>query len=337
MPRQRVDYYIQTYEFPDDFPEHRSKMDSTSIAELSKARVLVLPHTQVSKNMILHQFRKHLADELRNFPLEPNAATQSYAVTTASLARKILDYLNAKDLTLPNGFGIREESPTYKLATVLARILHFRTLGQDSISFEHPGKPDLITLYSDKHMRFKEHLYIRLTDYLDAMNRLATDDLFVARYLLRHTVTLLSKALKAKEPQSRQEEVELTELRRSIYGYVANAWDMLCLLSDTGKVEIEPSSIDCYEDLYDKGSKKYARFPTSREFVEGYLRIWRWAPFNPSLVEIEGLETYCMLLNEIEPKEDGTIRGLAIPFATFIRLFADVRQQVGQPTKTRQQ
>ena len=169
------------------------------------------------------------------------------------------------------------------------------------------------------------------------MSRLATDDLFVARYLLRHTVTLLSKALKAKQPQSRQEEVVLDELRRSIYGYVANAWDMLCLLSDSGKVEIPPSSIDCYEDLYDKGSKKYPRFSTSREFVEGYWKIWRWASFNPSLVEIEGRETYCMLLDEVEPKENGTIRGLAIPFETLIRLFADVRQQIEQPTKTGQQ
>ena len=287
--------------------------------------------------MMLHQFRAHLADEIRNFPLEPNAATQNYAVTTAALARKILDYLNAKDLTLPNGLNFREESPTYKLATVLDRILHFRTLGQDFMSFGYPGKADLITLYSDRNLRFRDHLYIRSSDYRDTISRLATDDLLVARYLLRHTVTLLSKALKAKQPQSRQEEVGLDELRRSIYGYVANAWDMLCLLSGTGKVEIPPSSIDCYEDLDDKGSKKYPRFPTSREFVEGYWKSWRWAPFNPSLVEIDGLETYCMLLNEIEPKEKGTIRGLAIPFETLIRLFTDVRQQIGQTTKTGQQ
>ena len=43
--------------------------DSTSIAEPSKDRVLVLPHTKVSKNTILRQIRKHLADELRNFPI----------------------------------------------------------------------------------------------------------------------------------------------------------------------------------------------------------------------------------------------------------------------------
>ena len=280
--------------------------------------------------MILHQFRKHLADEIRKFPLEPNAATQSYAVTTAVLARKILDYLNAKDLTLPNGFRLEEDSPPYKLATVLDRIIHFRTLGQDIISFRHPGKPDLITLYSDKHRRYEDHLYIRLADYRDMMRRLATDDLLIACYLIRHTVTLLSKALKAEEPKSRQQELELGELRRSIYDYVDNAWDILCVLSDTGKVEMPQSSIDCYEDLYDKGSKRYDRFPNSREFVEGYLRTWRWRSSDPRLVEVEGLDTYCMLLHEIERKENGTIRGLAIPFETLIRLFKDFRQQIGQ-------
>ena len=283
--------------------------------------------------MILHQFRTHLADEMRKFPLEPNAATQSYAVTTAALARKILGYLNAKDLTLPNGFRSEEDSTTYKLATVLDRIIHFRTLGQDIISFRHPGKPDLITLYSDKHRRYEDHLYVRLTDYQDMMHRLATDDLLVAFYLMRHTVTLLSKALKAEEPKNRQEELELGELQLSIYDYVDNTWDILCILSDTEKVEIPQSSIGCYEDLYDKGSKRYDRFPTSQEFVDGYLKTWRWATSNPRLVEVEGQDTYCMSLTEIEPKENGTIRRLAIPFETLIRLFTAVRQQIGQAEK----
>ena len=89
--------------------------------------------------MILHQFRQHLAEQIRNFPSEPNAATQSYAVTTAALGRKILDYLNAKDLTLPN--GLQPADPPYNLGTVLDRIIHFKTLGQDAISFNYPANP----------------------------------------------------------------------------------------------------------------------------------------------------------------------------------------------------
>ena len=76
----------------------------------------------------------------------------------------------------------------------------------------------------------------------------------------------------------------------SIYDYVDNTWDILCILSDTEKVEIPQSSIDCYEDLFDKGSKRYNRFPTSQEFVDGYLKTWRWATSSPRLVEVEGQE-----------------------------------------------
>ena len=298
---------------------------------LPRCRALECRRQKAVENMILYQFRKHLADEIRNFPVEPNAATESYAITTAALARKILDYLNARDLTVPNGFKWRPDSPPYKLGTVLDRIIHFRTFGQDAMSFNHPGKPDLVTLYSDKHIRFKEHMYIRLTDYREVISRLATDDLLVAHYLLRHAVTLLSKAVKTREPQNRKEEIALSESLRSIYGIVANALNILIDLTDAGKVEIPPSTIDCYEDLFDEGVNKYSRFPTCREFVDGYWKIWRWAPFNPHKIEIEGRETYCMPLDEIEPKPNGSVRGLVVPLDTFISLFTAVWKQIGKP------
>ena len=200
------------------------------------------------------------------------------------------------------------------------------------MSFDYPGKPDLVTLYSDKHLRRKDHLYIRLTDYQDVIGRLATDDLLAAHYLLRHTVTFLSKAVKTKgEPQSHEEETALIELQRSICGLVINALDILLDLSHAGKVEIPSSPIDCYEDLFEEGTTKYSRFPTYREFVDGYLKIWQWASFIPARLEIEGRGTYCMLLQEIEPKANGTIRGLGIPFDTFIQLFTVVGNQIGQP------
>ena len=279
--------------------------------------------------MILYQFRKHLAVEIGNFPVESNAATQSYAVTTAALARKILGYLNAKDLTLPN--GLNPDTPPYKLGTVFDRIVHFRTLGQDGMSFDYPGKPDLVTLYSDKNLRFKDHMYIRLTDYQDVIGRLATDDLLVAHYLLRHTVTFLSKAVKTQgEPQSHDEETAL-ELRRSICGLVIDALDILLDLSRAGKVEVPSSPLDCYEYLLEGKTTKYSRFQTYREFVDGFWKIWQWAPFPPARFEIEGRETYCMMLQEIKPKANGTIRAFVIPFDAFIPLFTVVGNQIGRP------
>ena len=204
--------------------------------------------------MNLYQFRKHLAVEIGNLPVEPDAATQSYAVTTAALARKILGYLNANNLTLPN--ALEPDTQSYKLRTVLDRIIHFKTLGPDAISFDYPGEPNLVTLYSDKHLRYKDHLYIRLTDYRDVIGRLATDDILVAHYLFRYTVTLLSRVVKTKEePQSHKEETALVELRRSIFGYTLNAWDILLDLLDAGRVEIPASPIDCYEELFEEGER----------------------------------------------------------------------------------
>ena len=148
--------------------------------------------------MILCQLRKHLADEIRNFPGKPNAATQRYALTTAALARKILDYLNAENLTLPNGFrldtgdlplpnGFRPPA-SYKLRDVLDCIIHFRLLDQDDEFSRSFG------LYSDEAI---DHLYIRLADF----EPMATDD---AQYLLSCTNTLLNKVVVLDKPSERE-------------------------------------------------------------------------------------------------------------------------------------
>ena len=89
--------------------------------------------------MILYQFRKHLAEELTKFPMELTPESESYAVTTAALTRKILDYLNIQDLTTSDGF--QSDEPSYKLGTVLNRILHFKLFGWDAVSF--PYIPEL--------------------------------------------------------------------------------------------------------------------------------------------------------------------------------------------------
>ena len=91
--------------------------------------------------MILYHFQQHLAAELTSFPEVPDATFESYAVTTAAQARKILQYVNANDLFLPN--GLKSDNEPYKLMTVLDRIIHFRLLGQDAIYFEYPDEPDL--------------------------------------------------------------------------------------------------------------------------------------------------------------------------------------------------
>ena len=326
--------------------------------------------------MILHQVRKRLADEMHNFPVKPDATLQSRALSTAGLARNMLDYLNvnAEDLTLPNGWrpGAKTNelrSPdSYKLRDVLNCILHFRMLEQDDAFSRYRPTFDLITLYSDEHMQYGGHLYIRLIDYRDMLNRLATDDLLVAQYLLRCVVTRSYKVvaddkpsarerrekrwakfwakfideIKGKPPQERKKKVDekkkemeeewarMEDSQRSISGLVANTWDILLALSHAGKVEIPPSPIDCYEKLDAGEWKKYPRFPTCREFFDGYSKSWQWAQFNFVKVQIEGHGTHCILVNETEPKENGALRRLAVPLDTLRCFFKAVQKQIGR-------
>ena len=278
--------------------------------------------------MILYQFRQHLNEEVRNFPAEPNEAVQSYAVTTAALARKILDYLNVEDLTLPN--GLEPEEPPYQLGTVLNRIIHFKTLGQDAISFNYPGKPDLVTLYSDKSLPFSDHIYLRLADYREAIDGLANDDFLVGNYLLRQAMTLMANAENTEKPKTRKQETSHRDLQRMVYGLIANSWDIVYSLERSGKVEIEPEPFDCYEDPYDGRAKTYDGITNWKEFIEGYLDRWIFASFNPRKVDVEGSDIYCMLLKTKRTDGKQGMMGLALPFRTISSMFADVRRQIAE-------
>ena len=278
--------------------------------------------------MILHQFRQHLAEQIGKMPMEPNVATQSYAVTTAALGRKILDYLNAQDLTLPN--GLQPQEPAYNLGTVLDRIIHFKTLGQDAISFDYPGKPDLVTLYSDRNLPFTDHIYLRLADYRESLKRLANDDLLVGHYLLRQAVTLMAKAENTQDPKTREEEIPHNDLRRTIYGLLANSWNVVYGLERSGKINVKPEPFECYEDPYDGQAKTHDGFTTWKELIDGYRGQWVFDSFNPSKVDVEGTDTYCMFLSARRNDGKQGLLGLVLPFRTISSMFADVRQQIGE-------
>lgn len=276
--------------------------------------------------MILYKFREHLAAELTGFPVEPNAVIGSYAVTTAALARKILQYVNAKDLVLQN--GLEPEEAPYKLITVLNRIVHFRLFGQDAISFDYPDKPDLVTLYSDKTPRYGDHMYIRLSDYWDMINQLANDDLFVGKYLLRRTITKLSQVANSTKPIARQDEFRLPNYRKEAYGFMRNAWYICLDLWHSGKVKVPSCDVEWYEDLFQRGGRKHYRLSTCQELIDGYLKSWHWASSNPDSVEIEGIDTYCMCVDEVRPGKNGNYRCLLIPFKSFIQILVTVRREI---------
>ena len=268
-------------------------------------------------------FREHLADELQRFPDQPGRLFESYAVTTAALTRRILEYLGIDDLTVP-----AMHDRAYKLKTVLGRIIHFRVSWPESVM---PGdtKPRWIMVYSDRTRRYGERMHIEWTPYRALLSRLADDDVFVARYLLRRTVTVLTRAMKGRGLRDGAFGHEQGEYKRQINRLVLDSWDMLARLLGAGRVEIPTGPVDCFEERHSDGvGTAYARFSTCQELVEGYGRNWEWTMFNPDKLNIGGAEVWCMLLHERERKANGTIRGLAVPFATFVVIFKAVRGQL---------
>lgn len=172
--------------------------------------------------MILRAFRKHFAEELDRNPADAEQVFESYAVTTAAIARRLPEHLAIDDLRISNGLG--DDPPDYPLRTVLDRILHFGVFHQDAITFNVPGKSDLFTLYSDQTQGYSEHLYIRLRDYRDVIGCLASDDRYVAHHLFRRSMTLMNIVMReTSESATPRDRLRQGEFRNWVGGMFYNA------------------------------------------------------------------------------------------------------------------
>lgn len=275
---------------------------------------------------MLRTFREHLAEELRGFPQEPGPAFQSYAVTTASLARIILEYLGADDLTVPQHFG----SGVHRLRTVLDHIIHFPEIWPDRLP---PfGKTVSIMVYSDRTKLYGDRLHVSWPPYREMLLRLADDDVFVARYLLRRTVTVLMQANQRKKAGGQYVSGHQSgEYRRRMHRLALDAWDIVVALIEAGKAEIPEVAIDFYEELFDEGeTTRHSCRSICRDIVEGYGKTWNWSFFNSDKVNICGKKVWCMFIQEIEPNENGTGRHFAVPCETLTSIFQNVRAQLPQ-------
>lgn len=281
--------------------------------------------------MILHTFRKHLSEELEKIPANAEQAFESYAVTTAALGRRLMEYLKIDDLSVSN--GLSGGPPDYPLRTVLDRILHFRVLHQDAMTFAIPHESDLFTLYSDQTQEGDEHLYIRLGEYRDVVGRVANDDVYVAHHLFRRSVTLLHKLTRESSmPVDPRAELKHAEFRKWVHGMVCNAWILLVTLMESGEVTCPEVDIECYEWCKGDGTEahlqRFSPICAGRDLVHGHGPHWWWAPFTPSKVEIGGHQTYCVHLSAIKSEAERTRSRLHVTFDSFIEMFQDARRQL---------
>ena len=109
---------------------------------------------------------------------------------------------------------------------------------------------------------------------------------------------------------------------------MCNAWGLCLGLWHSEKVKVPFCDVECYEDLYERGGGKYRRLSTCQELVDGYGKSWLWALVGPRSVEIEGVATYCICLDEVRTEKNGQHRDLLIPFQTLIRILKAVRNEI---------
>ena len=145
--------------------------------------------------MEIQLIRNRLAEELANLPDVTTPEIQSYALTSAVLVRRITEALNITDLRIQDAW--RRET-CHNLAHVLSKIVHYQDFG-----WAYVKPPDGEQVRYDyvylRSRRTEPALVINLGSYFDHVRCFAHDDVFVARYLLRQIVTLLSQVVRQPE------------------------------------------------------------------------------------------------------------------------------------------
>ena len=145
--------------------------------------------------MDIQLIRNRLVEELANLPDVRTPEIQSYALTTAVLARRITEALNITDLHIQDAW---QRQTSHDLGRVLSKIVHYRDF-RKAIVGQQEGeqfRDDYVYLRSK---RTESAWVISLGSYFDHVHRFAYDDAFVARYLLRRIDTLLSQVIHQPE------------------------------------------------------------------------------------------------------------------------------------------
>ena len=273
---------------------------------------------------MLKTFRNHLTKELRNFPEAPGPTFESYAVTTAALARSVVEYLHMDDLTVPAWL----DSDAYPLKTVLNWIIHHRVLYPERLP--PSGETVSILVYSDRAKLYGDRMNVEWTPYRTMLLRLANDDVFVTPYLLRRAVTVLMQGSRSTDKWSRNLSGHQSgEYRRRMLRLTRDGWDMAAALVDAGKTKLPLVTVDCYQEHFDEREPtKSSLFPTFAELLSGYRTTWNWSFFNTDKLTIGGVEKWCIFVELRERTESGTMRNLAIPLDVFVDIFQDIQAQL---------
>ena len=165
---------------------------------------------------------------------------------------------------------------------------------------------------------------ITFRDYFDAISRFAYDDVFIAKYLLRRVITLLSQVTNVS-----------TEYEPS---FVWDIWDLTedglaisCALEGSNVITIgNAHTVDWYDytvghqnEVFTKGPQPLQR----ADFLHGMNNEWRGPLFTPTRETLDSISQYCVFLEKIEPTNPERAKWFVVGLDAILEIFKDINRQ----------
>jgi len=262
----------------------------------------------------LHLYRRHLAQELAQFPDLRSQEIQSYILTTAILARRIDDRLGGR---LQSEHLALDRGRSLNFRELVNTFLHYESF-YPSHSLTPTTQDEFWALVYSKKSKTKYEMdgryRIRLDDYVTLVEKIAHDDMFVYRHLIAATSQRLQRASNIVG------EMESDELRGLTDSFEDIVWLSRLLidgaLPQLGNVPLQvyvvefeggPGITEMTERLVE--STKYC---TLGDMAALYHEWWR-SPFAPRKVSGWG---YCLSFEDPD--------NLKLPFSTIVRSLAEI-------------
>ena len=277
--------------------------------------------------MRLQLFRDHLAVELSNMPDIRVQEVQSYALTTAILARTLVERLKIDDLNIE--WSHDPEGRTYGLKRILNNIIHYRGFHPDhlhTLLYSSDDSADtIVRLYSDKARNAGGFFRFRLSTYFDLISKFAHDDIFVVNYLLRRAITCLYQVTRVNQDFDADFLSEISDL-------IADALELTAKLDKANGITIPSIPMDRYIDaspnpLADGNLWKPGPSLDASEFVHGFHKAWQFSPFKPQRAKLGEVDAYYVSAEAIGPIESGSWRTFVVPLQSFLNIFKAIKER----------
>lgn len=254
---------------------------------------------------------------------------QSYAVTTAVLIRRVTGALKIADLRIPDAW---QPQTHHDLRRIASGLVHYRRFTPALVKppLGEQYKYDFVSVRSER-----ERFVFSLELYFDHVRRFAHDDLFVARYLLRRTITLLCQVL--SESDKDWSQALLGDVTDRMYDSFAL---MGKLIRDGALAVPDNKAINGYPEIHAgqaKGPHSYAIIPGPvaepvpyDTMLAGYGTTWRWSVGHAEKHSIGGAEVYTAHVLRSRSGPLGSAEFVFFKLSGLLEMFKDLQQRIPQ-------